>query len=1358
VVGLMVQLAFAMAVHADPAPSLPMAPLRVVADAAGGGVVHWTRDAGPAVLLGWHVERQEPDGRVVRVNSTRVAAGLLDEPSAVYQVRDEALPARIGETATYRLVVVDPELREWPTAFDRYVVESGPVAVPPPAPKADRSRPAPGKQVVLAGTGTRLRITVAGDGIYRVTAKQIAASLTGYDEARAAQAIAQGQFALSCGGSTVAWRAEAGGTALQFFGQAYRDTYVHGNVYFLAPGAGLAMERINRDTAAVAGDPWFWDTARAEQNVSFSPCIPGGVEDDYFVWTGMQVVQPGVATQWTANVSLPDLHPGMKQGTVTAYLVSAYNGTPVLDNRTRLHAAGQLLDDRTWAGTARLKQAGAATNLTGSQVAVTVELLREANVTTTAILIDALEVRYARRLRALNNQLLFQPEAGTNTVTVRGFSAPAITVLDVTDPLRPVAVAARIAQEGATLWRASWATEAAGSRRYLATAATREPERIEGVRHGGWAAGQAGAPHVVIAPQALAATAQALVNYRTQQGLASQLVPLEEICDDFTQGRRDPRAIPRFLAFAKANWTVPPAYVCLAGDGHLDYHDNFGQSQSRPNHIPPILDRLYQYNPQSGSTQITLGLDNPLADTDGNGVPDMALGRLPAQTPEALTLMIERIKLHEANQSWKKKVLMVSDRDSANAFELACGRLAGRVPAGMEIQQLNHTPATTTVAMRTNFIQAFNSSVPLSIYVGHANNTGLDSSYFFMHNYAQSFMGTLTNRAQTSLFLAGACMVNDFAQPFPTSRCIGKGFLDSAPGGAIAVWGTATENTLPNAESGIAAILDELFKDHDARLGDLIRSALNVQARSVMPWMVRASVLMGDPGTRIRTHLVEELAIQPAALALPSAAVAGGPITVAAAGAWTAAARSTWITITEGAAGSGNGQVRFQVAENTGAARTGSIVVTADGVTKTCRVEQAAALVSIVTEAQPFTGGSVSNPGPCPVGQQVRIAAVANAGWWFTGWSDGSTQNPRWITVPAGGATFTATFSQQPVASLINVEASPLAGGTVSGGGAYPAGGQAEIAAAAQEGWAFAGWSDGSTQNPRTIQVPFGGQAFTARFTPVSVVWPAGDVILEAGRPLFAWPATAGATWYQVWINRNGKKWMDRWIQAAANWTPAEDLNGGEYQWWVRSWGAGMGMGPWSEAARFSIPMQVPGQLVQDCPQGIQTSCNLTYRWQKDARADWYQLWVSRIGAGGWHNRWFEMGGEGAAAATPGDALPGPARPVPSAPAGEIENGRPTFEWTGGWCEWWLRGWGMDGFGPWAGPVEFRVPQPSNTWYRVYVNQGNQNVLDQWVQDPRLEVADDLPSGAYAWWIGAWDAQARRTIWSPRLDFTVPEG
>jgi hypothetical protein len=325
--------------------------LRVLEDPAGGVQVEWTRAQGPPQLAGWHLERREPDGAVVRVTAERVEPGLFDSEATRYRVHDTGTKAQAGDGLTYRLVVVDPELHEWPTAFVAFQVAAQERPPAEPAATPARILTAPKAAAAKSTAGNRIRIVVTNDGLYRLTSAQIAASLQGYDAARVEQAITRTNLALTCGGQPVAWRAAGGGTSLLFFGQAYRDVYTDRNVYWLQIGRGQAMPASNRTTSTVASEGWFWDTARVEQDTVFGSYLPGGVDDDYFVWTAGSLTAPAATWQWTTAVPLTDAHPAVSAGTVTAHLVSIYDGPPELDNRTRIAANGEWIGDQRWAET-----------------------------------------------------------------------------------------------------------------------------------------------------------------------------------------------------------------------------------------------------------------------------------------------------------------------------------------------------------------------------------------------------------------------------------------------------------------------------------------------------------------------------------------------------------------------------------------------------------------------------------------------------------------------------------------------------------------------------------------------------------------------------------------------------------------------------------------------------------------------------------------------------------------------------------------------------------------------------------------------------------------------------------------------
>ena len=135
----------------------------------------------------------------------------------------------------------------------------------------------------------------------------------------------------------------------------------------------------------------------------------------------------------------------------------------------------------------------------------------------------------------------------------------------------------------------------------------------------------------------------------------------------------------------------------------------------------------------------------------------------------------------------------------------------------------------------------------------------------------------------------------------------------------------------------------------------------------------------------------------------------------------------------------------------------------------------------ITTAANPPAGGSVTGGGAYHYGDTPTLTATANSGYEFAGWQDGSTTNPRQITV-TGNATYTATFSEiGSVYYTVTATVDPTDAGTVTGTGTYEEGSVIMLTAVANPGYTFDHWNDGSTINPRSVTVN-GNMNFTAYF------------------------------------------------------------------------------------------------------------------------------------------------------------------------------------------------------------------------------------------------------------------------------------
>tara|TARA_B110000014_G_C20123620_1_gene596847 strand:+ start:373 stop:2457 length:2085 start_codon:yes stop_codon:yes gene_type:complete len=113
-------------------------------------------------------------------------------------------------------------------------------------------------------------------------------------------------------------------------------------------------------------------------------------------------------------------------------------------------------------------------------------------------------------------------------------------------------------------------------------------------------------------------------------------------------------------------------------------------------------------------------------------------------------------------------------------------------------------------------------------------------------------------------------------------------------------------------------------------------------------------------------------------------------------------------------------------------------------------------------------GGSVSIPGGTfSQGTQVSITATPNSGYTFNGWSNGSTTNPLTVSVNSN-TTITANFILATNTYTLSVTAGD--GGSVSSeGGEYNEGTQVTVIATPNDGYEFAGWSDGESNATRTI-------------------------------------------------------------------------------------------------------------------------------------------------------------------------------------------------------------------------------------------------------------------------------------------------
>lgn len=108
---------------------------------------------------------------------------------------------------------------------------------------------------------------------------------------------------------------------------------------------------------------------------------------------------------------------------------------------------------------------------------------------------------------------------------------------------------------------------------------------------------------------------------------------------------------------------------------------------------------------------------------------------------------------------------------------------------------------------------------------------------------------------------------------------------------------------------------------------------------------------------------------------------------------WSAASNATWVTFSSGTNGTGSGRVHLSVAENTGAARSGTLVI-------------AGQTVTVNQQSRPPCAYTISpsSYNPSSTGGTISVTVTTNAGceWTVTG-------NPAWVSADPTSRTGTGT-------------------------------------------------------------------------------------------------------------------------------------------------------------------------------------------------------------------------------------------------------------------------------------------------------------------------------------------------------------
>jgi hypothetical protein len=418
---------------------------------------------------------------------------------------------------------------------------------------------------------------------------------------------------------------------------------------------------------------------------------------------------------------------------------------------------------------------------------------------------------------------------------MRGFTTDAIRVFDITDPETVEELIGPVTADPEG-YRITVAPPRPGVRTLFAISApqSRSPLALTANVASAWHRPEQGDDLVIIAHATFLDSARPLKTLREQQGWSVALIDIQDLYDEWTFGHKDPQAMSAFLQHAVAHWQTAPGFVLLMGDASFDPRDYLGQGPS--DWIPTAW---------VNTVDMETASDDALADLDGDGVADLAMGRLPVRSAEEADNVVAKLFAYDAAEGdWRGRSLVVTDRPSEFDFAGATQPLVQHLSAAMTVTTLS-VGSTPLAEARQHLYEHLGAGQLLVTYLGH----GSVERWHPEGLLTTSAVYGLANAPRLPLVLSMTCLTGFFHDLYTES--VAEALIRAPQGGAVAVW-ASSGLTRPTGQTEMQrALISHLLRDERPTLGEAIRAA---KASIADADVRRTWILLGDPTLRLRPN------------------------------------------------------------------------------------------------------------------------------------------------------------------------------------------------------------------------------------------------------------------------------------------------------------------------------------------------------------------------------------------------------------------------------------------------------------------------------------------------------------------------
>lgn len=677
------------------------------------------------------------------------------------------------------------------------------------------------------------------EGLHSVSIAELALK-SGASEKQLRKKARKGNLSLTNAGDPVAWHFDRDSDDILFPAQVYDTFYTETNAYHFqmntSAASPMAKSKRKRGRPGVSGtDAPFIDTLHFEEEPDFSFSTgPVAAEPDADFWF-WDYLYGGYKDEITVSLSIPyptadgtaQISIALRGWTNLEYgaeheVYASLNGVVIgssvvwdgFDSAELVAEFDQALLDPAGNNTLTLQNSYAAGTHPGQ-------------------FLDSIDVSYSR-MPVTDTDTLWLHQAAAGIQRVDGFSSENLIVIEAPGGQSVLRRNTLIEPDGLGGWSVSFNTEAGadylisgiddGS--YLASVATDHASSL--------AKRSNSADYLIIAPREFGSTAEALASYRSARFGRVSIAWLDDIYDEFSDGREDPAAITAFMARVQQKWRASPSVVTLLGKGSLDMKDRMGYAD---NFVPVVM----------VSTPWAIAVsDDRLLNNDSRQ--DFAVGRLPITSDEEGLAYVQKLKTHESATAGAERyhaVLVADDPDQGGDFLANSQQMADHLfdTAGFDqVTTLNHPQD----AVRTSLILSDTWQTGYVSYDGHGSSGQVGDG---TENFIKASDAALLQNTVYPVFTALTCAAGD--DSMPGTRSLAGALVLNPTGGAIASLAPTGLSLDQDAQQLAYAFVDSAFGGTNT-IGDAARDAKVQTAGSISEFMPRIYSVVGEPAVFAR--------------------------------------------------------------------------------------------------------------------------------------------------------------------------------------------------------------------------------------------------------------------------------------------------------------------------------------------------------------------------------------------------------------------------------------------------------------------------------------------------------------------------